>query len=48
MREVLDIARKQMAIRLDTYEKLIALKRGRDTFSDVIDKLMAAYKEVQK
>ena len=35
-----ELRKKNIAIRLDVYEKLVDLKRGNDTFSDVIERLM--------
>ena len=35
-----ELRKKNIAIRLDIYERLVDLKRGNDTFSDVIERLM--------
>ena len=35
-----ELRKKNIAIRLDIYDKLLDLKRGKDTFSDVIEKLL--------
>ena len=35
-----ELRKKNIAIRLDIYERLVDLKHGRDTFSDVIERLM--------
>ena len=35
-----ELRKKNIALRVDTYEKLVDLKHGNDTFSDVIDRLM--------
>jgi hypothetical protein len=33
-----DLKKKNIAIRLDIYEKLLDMKHGKDTFSDVIER----------
>lgn len=35
-----DLRKKNIAIRLDIYEQLLDLKHGKDTFSDVIERLL--------
>jgi len=35
-----ELRNKNIAIRLDVYEKLLGMKRGNDTFSDVIERLL--------
>ena len=36
------LRKKNIAIRLDIYEKLLDMKHGKDTFSDVIERLLDA------
>ena len=35
-----ELTGKNIKIRLDVYEKLLDMKHGRDTFSDVIERLL--------
>ena len=35
-----ELTKKNIAIRLDIYERLLDLKRGNDTFGDVIERLL--------
>jgi predicted CopG family antitoxin len=39
-----ELRKKNIAIRLDIYEKLLDMKHGKDTFSDVIERLLDARK----
>ena len=40
-----DLRKKNIALRLDVYDKLVDLKHGKDTFSDVIERLMDGAKK---
>ena len=42
--EISELRKKNIAIRLDIYDQLLDMKRGRDTFSDVIERLIHAGK----
>lgn len=37
-----ELKNKNIAIRIDIYEKLVDLKHGKDTFSDVIERLLGS------
>lgn len=39
-----ELRKKNIAIRLDIYDQLLDMKRGKDTFSDVIEKLILNWK----
>ena len=39
-----ELRKKNIAIRLDIYDQLLDMKRGKDTFSDVIERLVLNWK----
>ena len=40
-----EIIKKNISLRLSNYERLINLKHGRDTFDDVIERLLNNWQE---
>ena len=43
-----ELRKKNIALRLDIYDQLLDMKRGRDTFSDVIERLLLHYRNVMQ